>query len=224
MSWTKLAPIAKTTGRPMASATIVVLKDGVPKISLILSASLKDEFGDPTRADVLAGEGEYADCVRLEFRPDGDFDVRGFVHGGARIFLPVPDGLPRRACANAPCAVVEKQVRNHDVLIAAGQPAEFDSVVLRLPVEDWTRVAPPANRGTAPAPPPPAPTGPPKVGNGAPLDVAEYLTGKGVKCARLAGERFQLNGEVVQFGAVLKAVNDHRAGAGLDPLARTQVR
>ena len=45
MSWNKLAPIARSSGRPMASATVEVNKTGEAKIAVILSGSLKDEFG-----------------------------------------------------------------------------------------------------------------------------------------------------------------------------------
>lgn len=221
MTWTKLAPIAKTSGRPMASASVVVNKDQVAKISLILSASLKDDFEAHSRCDVLAGGGEHADCLMLEFRPEGAFELRNFVHGGARIMLPVPDGWPARAAANAPCAIVSKRGGVDD---QAPLPCgEVPHVALRMPIAEWTRVAPAAN------PPPRAATaGPteaaPKVGNGELVDVVEYLAKKGVKVARLAGERFMMAGQTVTMGAVLKAVNEARDEAGLTPLARSQVR
>ncbi|HEX7887566.1 MAG TPA: hypothetical protein VF474_16450 [Phenylobacterium sp.] len=107
MSWNKLAPIAKTTGRPMASASVFIKKDGVPRISLILSSSLKDEFGAPTRADVHAGSGEHEGALLVEFHEGGAFEIGNFVSGGARIFLPVPEGLPDKPATNAPCTLGE---------------------------------------------------------------------------------------------------------------------
>lgn len=218
MSWNKLAPIAKTTGRPMASASVVVNKDGVPKISLILSASLKEEFGDPERCDVSAGDGENAGALLLEFSRDGAFELRNFVHGGARLFMPVPEGMSDAPANNAPCTLAEKVPVSQE--IGAPTPA----VVIRLPMAAWTedrkvRVVVRSD----PVPPPAGPTAA-TVGNGAVLDVVEYLKTKGVTVARLAGERFMLSGETVTIGGVLNVVNKHREAAGLTPLSRVQVR
>jgi len=208
MSWTKLAPIVKTTGRPMASASIVVNKDGVPKVSLILSASLKDEFGAPTKADVSAGEGENEGALLLEFTPKGAFDLKNFVHGGARVFVPISAGVPDKPAKNEPCTLGERTK---------------SSVVVILPVAAWKRgiaerLAPPAR-----TPPPIQSAATPAKPNGGPLDMVEYLKGKGVKIERLAGGRFQMNGETIGAGTVLRIVNDHRKQADLDPLALSQV-
>jgi len=213
MSWTKLAPILKTTGRPMASASIVVNKDGVPKIALILSASLKDEFGDPAKADVSAGTGDDEGKLLVEFSKDGAFDVRNFVHGGCRIFVPVPEGLPDKPTPACACSLGEKAKA---------------SVVVCLPVEAWRREI--AGRLAQPRPGPEAPSaappqGPPKPRlNGEIVDVVDYLGKKGVKVSRLAGGRFMLFGETVTIGRVLNEVNKHRDEAGLTPLAHSQVQ
>lgn len=222
MSWNKLAPIAKTTGRPMASASIVVNKDGVPKISLILSASLKDEFGDPAKADISAGEGEHLGSLLIEFTPKGAFEVKRFVSGGARVFVPVPEGIPDKPVANAPCTLGEKVRHAENARLPADAPPE--SVVIKLPVEAWAadlsgRAAPrPPSGGSAVQPPPQA------VGNGRQVDMVEYLSSKGVKISRLAENRFSVAGETLQFSAVLKMVNDKRKAADLDPLSAMQVR
>lgn len=229
MSWTKLAPIVKTSGRPMASASIVVNKDQVPKIHLILAATLKDEFGDPKRADVSVGEGENAGSILVEFLDTGAFDVRGFVHGGARIVLPVPDGLPDKPASNAPCVVGAKT--RHTGLVCGSDPSPVDSVVLRLPVEAWRRdiaegIRPPSG-GSAIIPPPAAKPSTPVV-KPAPaddlVDVVEYLGRKGLKVSRLAGGRFMLGGQTVLMPAVLAEVNKHRAEARLPALTSLQVK
>lgn len=95
---------------------------------------------------------------------------------------------------------------------------------MTLPLEAWAedvagRVKPAAARtATPPAPPPQG------VGNGRQVDMVEYLSGKGVKISRLAENRFSVDGETVQFSAVLKMVNDKRKAADLDPLSSLQVR
>lgn len=209
MSWTKLTPIVKTTGRAMASASIVVNKDGIPKVSLILSATLTEEFGTPTKADVSAGEGDNLGAVLLEFHKGGAFDVKRFVHGGSRIFLPVPEGLPDKPAANVACTLGER---------SAPSKSDGGNIVIRLPTDAWaqaiaSRLSP--ARAHQPEPPPKA--------NGGALDMVEYLKGKGVKIERLAGGRFQMNGETIGTGTVLRIVNDHRKQADLDPLALVQV-
>lgn len=230
MSWTKLAPIAKTTGRPMASASIVVNKDGVPKIHLILSASLKDEFGDPKRADVSAGDGANEGKLLIEFISNGAFEVGNFVHGGGRITLPVPAGMPDKPAANAPCTVTDK------VVAASGQVVADDfvpSLVVTLPTPVWRRdiaerikppvggssVMPPRPRGPS-APPPPEP----EPAAGSVVDVVEYLGRKGLKVSRLAGGRFMLSGQTVMLAEVLGQVNKIRAEAGLPALTSAQVK
>lgn len=225
MSWSKLAPIMKTGGRPMASASVVVNKAQEAKISLILSSSLVDEFIGPARADVSAGEGEDHGSLLLEFHPQGAFEVRGFVAGGGRLFLPLFEGIPGAAVNNAPCTLGDKVLPSE---VVCATEAEFrasgGSVVIKLPLAAWTqdradRRTPARPAATTDRPPPP-----PKVGNGEPLDVVAYLKGKGVRIERLAGDRFQLDGATVTMGAVLNAVNKQRDDAGLLPLSRVEVR
>lgn len=79
-----------------------------PRIALILAASLKDEFGDPKRADVSAGSGENLGQLLIEFTPDGAFEIGNFVHGGCRIYVPVPEGVPDDFAVNARCVLGEK--------------------------------------------------------------------------------------------------------------------
>lgn len=205
MSWTKLSPILKSTGKPMASASIVVNKDGVPKVQLILAASLRDEF-DEDKADVSAGSGDLLGSLLIEFKPDGAFEVRNFVSGGGRIFLPIPEGIAAQAEPNHPCTMGEKTK---------------ESVVIRLPLEAWAKAsAPPAApklRDPLDPPPPPVAPGTSRV------DLVEYLRNRGVKISRLAEGRFSVDGETVTVGAVLKLVNKKRAAADLDPLTHSQV-
>lgn len=207
MSWNKLAPIAKSTGRPMTSASIVVNKDGTPKISLVIAGSLHDEYGERTKLDIMAGEGEHAGALLLEFNEAGAFDIKGFGKGGGRVFLPIPAGLPTKPTTNTACRLGERTA---------------DTLVVHLPVAQWDVEI--AARSHRPIPAAPAPVVPKRPG--APettLDVVAYLAGKGVKCDRLAGNRFQLRGEVVALGQVLKVVNEHRKSSDLDPLSLLQV-
>lgn len=208
MSWNKLAPIVATTGRPMTSASIVVNKDGVPKVSLVFSASIHEEYGERTRVDISAGGGEHKGSLLIEFTPAGDFEIKLFGKGGGRVFVPIGEGVPGKPASNQPCVLGERTA---------------DSLVVKLPVAEWDREINARVRTDRATPARPPSAAAPKVGNGKALDVVDYLTGKGVRIARLAGNRFQLNGETVLIGQVLKAVNDHRRAADLDPLAATQV-
>lgn len=220
MSWSKLAPIAKTTGRPMASASIQVNKDQIPKVALILSASLKDEFGDPKRCDISAGEGEHEGALLIEFAADGAFEIKNFVHGGARIFLPIPPGCPDKPATNAGCTIGEK------VLPGLGKnPRNQGNLVINLPVGEWAREIAQRHRpglaaAAVPAAPPP-PAGVAKGGDAKRFDMVEYLSGKGVKISRLAENRYSVGGDTLVFGQVLKMVNDRRKAADLDPISLT---
>lgn len=228
MSWNKLAPIAKTTGRPMASASIVHHKTLPPRIALILAASLKDEFGAPTKADVSAGTGDDLGSLLIEFSDTGAFDIGNFVHGGSRIYLPVPEGVPDAVTINAPCRLGAKVLPSaNNKPTTPGEPSDAaPSIIIHLPLQSWAEdVAARSRVASRPAAtPPPATPEHPKVGNGEPLDVVAYLTGKGRKVSRLADNRFALDGETVLIGEVLGQVNACRKAAGLDPLSRQQVR
>lgn len=210
MSWNKLAPIAKSTGRPMVSASIVVAKSGDAKIHIVLSSSIHDEFGKRLKVDVSAGEGVDTGSLLIEFDPAGAFEVKLFTKGGGRLFVPVPEGVPRGAGSNQACILGARS---------------NDSLVIKLPVETWSReisarrpaaAASGGGQDLTPAPKPAL--------NGQVLDMVEYLSGKGVKISRLAEGRFALEGETVTAGAVLKMVNDRRTKAGLDPLPAAKVR
>lgn len=212
MSWTKLAPIAKSTGRPMASAAIVVNKDGVPKISLVLADSLHSEFGRRTKVDIAAGDAgsPHEGQLLVEFAKAGAFDIKLFGKGGGRVFVPAPEWLPAHPAANLPCTLGERTA---------------DSVVVKLPLDEWRRTiaarAPKAiavGAGGADQP-----GGPTKAGNGQPVDAVEYLAGKGVKISRLASSRFAVDGETKTMGEVLNLVNRHRKAADLDPLPAHKV-
>lgn len=211
MSWSKLAPIAKTTGRPMASASIVVNKDGTAKVVVILSATIFEEFGERPRADVSAGEGEHEGALLVEFAAKGAFEVKRFAKGGGRLFVPIGPGVPDKPAANEPCVLGEKTK---------------DSLVLTLPVATWERDIAARLAASQRRSPQIEESVQARAGTTAPkgLDMVEYLKGKGVKVERLAGERFQLNGETVGAGSVLRVVNEHRKGADLDPLSLAQVR
>ncbi len=212
MGWNKLAPIARSSGRPMASASIVVSKAGEAKLVLILSASIYDEYGSPQVADVSAGEGEDAGSLLIEFTEAGAFKLTNFAKGGARLFLPVPEGAPAAARTNMPAP------------LGARTDA---SLVVVLPLDDWSRAAAIPRGGSSVKPPPDrnaatVPLAEP-VGNGKPLDMVEYLATKGVKISRLAAGRFSIAGETVGQAVVLKMVNDRRKAGDLDPLPAHKV-
>lgn len=198
MPWTPLAPLPKG-GKAMCSATITQNKAGL-KLVLFLADTLAEQLGDPDCAAVEAGDGEHAGMLRLTFPTNGPFGVKGFLRGGLRISLPVFEALPQRPRTNAPCSVIS---------------SSKDEIVLGLPLETW-QVEP---DGLRPSPAPPASPAAHKPPGGTKLDVVEYLKSKGEKVERLAGGRFQRDGEVVGLSALLLVVNSYRRRADLDPLA-----
>lgn len=218
MSWSKLAPIAKSTGRPMASAAIVSNKSSGLKISVIFSASLLSEFGDRAQCDVSAGGGEHEGSLLIEFVEDGPFKISLFGKGGGRLFVPLTPAMAQQAAGqtwtNQPCRLGDRTA---------------DSLVLHLPVAGWFG----GPRGAAPKSPAPVPAPAPADAARRPepeeveddrLDVVAYLKAKGLSVQRLAAGRFMLSGQTTTLSGMLKQVNQIRDNAGLDPLPLAKVR
>lgn len=206
MSWTPLAPVAAIRGTPLASALVRVLRDGVPRINLHLSGTLMDEFGAPASADVLAGSGENAGQLRIEFKAKGAFGVGKFLKGGGRIVMPSIEGVPERPCETDACRIVESDPKAKVLILA-------------LPLQTWSRVPAPPPKA-APQPIPPRPVQEPATGL---FDAVEYLSRKGHKCSRLAAGRYGLDGDTVLKPAILDVVNASRKRVGLAALSLAEI-
>jgi len=210
MSWTPLQPIAKSTGRPMVSAAVGVLKDGSAKITVYLSGMMHDECGARETCNALAGAAETAGQIKLDFLvKDGAFTLGKFANGGRRLTLPAFDGVPVRPTTTHPCRVVEKVK---------------DSIVIALPLNAWAAEIASRDKAPAGAPAPKAPAlAVAKTTADGPLDLVSYFNARGHTVHRLAGDRLSIDGEVYAKPAALARVNTLRAKAGLPALALMDV-
>jgi hypothetical protein len=219
MSWISLTPVAKGTGKPMVSVRAVVLNGGQTSLHFTFSSFIQSDFGDPTKASVQVGADEQAGKLRIVLDAEGEFDCKPMPRGGGfRLTLIGVPGAPDRDFGSEACTIEVKTPN------AGKAGPEGGELIIGLPVKAWSeagRAAPPKAGGGAPPPaPPPASDSPAPI---RPLDAVEYLTGKGHKVTRLAEGRFALDGDTVVKGAVVKAINKHRAKAGLDALSPDSV-
>lgn len=211
MSWTPIAPIKKSTGRPMASANVQVLKSGAAVIRLCLSGTLFDEIGAFEVTQVQEGDGDDLGCVRLDGLTAGIpeawlFKFARIPHGGRRLLLPWPrDPAIARPRSTEPCQVLEQ-----------GQ----GFVVLRLPFTAWHEQAAPPPKAAAPAAGKPPPASRLPEGQ---VDPVVYLSQKGHGVERWTGGRFKVDGELKTVQQVLHLVNLHRGKADLPALTAEQL-
>jgi hypothetical protein len=223
MSWISLTPVAKVTGKPMVSVRAVVLNGGQTSLHFTFSSVVQSDFGDPSHAVVQVGADDQAGKLRIVFGAQGEFACKRLNRGGFRLTLRGVPSAPDRDFGSEPCKV-ELSAPN-----AGKNGPEGGELIIGLPVTAWadrSQGVPLAGRpergGASPPPAPPAAAS----GSPAPirpLDAVDYLTGKGHKITRLAEGRFALDGDTVVKGAVVKAINKHRAKAGLDALSPDSV-
>ena len=218
MEWEDLTPIVKTV--PWAKAWVTVNKDGKPRLNITLSEPTMKDCGNPTKATVQVATKDGKTMIRLVFGKTGKFDIKPMELGGGRIHAieckpPVPDGAREpEACE------VEVKTAEHAIFI--------------LPLDAWEKQL---NKPLPlkPRDPPVAPSATVKVGesklggNGAAhtstrkVNAVQYLTNRRIKCQRLAGDFWMLNGVRVTSAAVLIEVNKHRKAAELEPLTLEQI-
>lgn len=206
MEWESLDPIVKIV--PRVQAAVYVNSDGKPRIRVTMSETMAKECGEPEKADVHFGVSDGVAMLRLSFHGGGKFNVGGLGRGGYRIQsipakAPVPDGA-REAEA---CEVQSKDNK---------------AAVIILPLEAWAKQL---------DGPKPAILAPLKVAASVPkqepatpkLDSAAYLKTKGLKCSKLAGNWWMLEGERVPAMDILFRVNGFRRAAGLPSLTVDQI-
>lgn len=206
MEWENLEPIVKVV--PRAQASVYVNKDGKPRIRVFFSETMLAECGHPESANVQFGVRDGKALLRCIWEPTGKFNVGDLGRGGARIQnipskAPAPDGA-REA---EPCEIESK--------------GKAEAILL-LPLEAW------AKQLDGPKPSNVAPikvaANVPKVEVPTPkLDSAAYLKTKGLRCSKMAGNWWMLEGEKVPGIDVLFRVNGFRRAAGLPSLTVDQI-
>lgn len=229
MSWTPLDPPARTRAKASVSASVFLRRDGCARLRLVVGQGLHEEFGKPVAARLLAGGGDHAGQLRVEFAAEGPFKFSRYANGGGCFLAPGFNGVPAKAAANAACEVVERDLAK-GVLVVALPMAAWGAPSTRK-TDGPTDL--PAPKAAAPAPAPkaalkaaaqPTPAPAPAAETAKPLDPVEYLSAKGHQVWRLAGGRFGLDGETVMPPVILEAVNKHRAKAELPPLTLKDIR
>lgn len=196
--WEDVEPIVKFV--PFAKAWIKVNADGKVRVNISLSEAMLNDCGRPLKANIQVGVKDGHPMVRMVWAPDGKFTVKAMELGGARIsniprIDPVPDGA-REAEA---CDVIKK---------------DKTEAIFVLPVAEWQKQVaqkPPTVASTK-APVPPISKSASK------LVAADYLKSKGVRCSRLAGDWWMIDGVRVPRIDALARVNEFRRNAGLASL------
>jgi hypothetical protein len=193
MSWITLAPAVKMSVVVDVRAHVKMRKGGRLTTVLVLS----DRFlglSCPENHQVAKAEWNLIDrLLRVTFgtADAATFSMTRFMKGGARIVLPHLDGLDSEQ-PPTPCRVLSQAL---------------GVATIRLPETWWAPISVPR----APAPKPPQ--------DDRMFDMTAYLTKKGRKAHRLAGGRYQVDGELLGKVAVLEIVNGLRRTAELPPLA-----
>jgi hypothetical protein len=211
--------VPATKGNVGISAAVVVNKSGPSKVRLTFTQTLIGKMGGGYRCDVSASDVAGDLRLMVEFAKGGAFEAKPFgLKRGAFLFVPLLEEIPEKATPALACEILQMEDRQ---------------LIFRLPVEGWAIAAPKPPRASptsaaahvkAPAHPP-APAAPPPAAKHDPdgkLDVVEYLSGKGVKISRIAGNRISVDGEVMPFDRVLSMVNRKRVAAELPILTADQ--
>lgn len=202
MSWADASPVMKIVHS--AKAGIDIDKDGRAKLNLSFSEPFFRELGSPERANVQFGTNENLGKLRLVPAKDGTFEVREYERGGGRIQMLLPEGISPRMRELEPCEILERPPEG----VALFEGAAW---IIQLPLTAWDRQGAPQPTVPAAAPRPAAPAAAPAKDKllGA-LDAAVYLKKNGIKCHKLAGDWWMLEGERVPRMDVLARVNEIR--------------
>lgn len=193
--WEDLVAPSKSGGDSISMLAKVKV-DGLTWLDISFSKSLTTRFSHPTACRARAGVGENRGKIRIWFDADGPTRVRQMGKlGFMRMVLPAPSWFEPGVREKAPVAFEE---------VGDG------SITLAIP----------PTRPARPAPPKPA-AAPSGGGANEPVDVAETLSGHDVR--KLAGGRWQIDGDVCLPTAVVAMVNKRRARSGLPAVRETQL-
>lgn len=224
MSWADASPVLKIV-HPV-KAGIDIAADGRAKLNITFSEPFFRELGEPKAMNIQAGKDDNLGMIRLVPAADGAFAVREYGRGGGSVQMILPAGITPRNREIEPCEIVERPKGAKDAGVAA--LLEDAAWIVRLPLQAWDRQG-----GAAPMQPaktqvqtPPAPkvaVASPTHTSTRPLNAADYLKKKGIRCARLAGEWWQLENERVPRIEILGRVNELRRRDDLPALAIDQI-
>lgn len=204
MSWgAPLPPFVKIV--PRMRASISVTKAGT-KIHLTASDTFYREMGEPVQVNVLPGVGENAGKVMIVPAEDGALSFVPFDRGGARVMIPVIEGVPADYEFEAiACEVGPVDPANH-------------SVVVTLPVQAWREGVASVEVPATPAPPPAARSEPSK-----PFDIETYLRKKGHTVTRMSSTLFLIDGKRTGLPQTIFQANVHRKAANLPEISEADV-
>lgn len=215
--WTTLKPIVKQV--PRFQASIYINKDEKVRCRVTIAEVILNEIGDYRKATVQVGLIDGVAKMRLVFAKEGDFDVHDLGLGGARISSIEADKtiMPDGARETEPMEV-ESRTNGDDDL----------EYILILPIAAWNKQLSggpkPATVASVHAQIPPKVNAVAKQSSyGAKIDAVEYLRKKGVKCAKLAGDWWQVNGAREDRAQVLKRVNLYRTDSDLKQLGLEEI-
>lgn len=204
MSWTEAEPVVKIVHSVKAGIDIDV--SGRAKLNLSFSEPFMMEMGSPKTLVIQAGSGENLGKIRIVPDAKGAFKVREYDRGGGRVQILLPEGITKRNRDLEPCEVLSRPTQSQDVARVA--LPEGSAWVVQLPQAAWDKQV-----QAPPAPKPPAPQAPaPSAAHTStrPINAAEYLKKKGVRCAKMAGDWWQLEGSRAPRIEVLGRVNEFR--------------
>lgn len=206
MSWgAPLPPFVKIV--PRMRASISVTKAGT-KIHLVASDTFYREMGGPVLVNVLPGVGENLGKVMIVPAEDGALSFVPFERDGARVMIPVIEGVPADyEFEPIACEVGPVDPTNH-------------SVVVTLPVQAWREgVASVQEPETPPDPPAPAKS----VANGKPFDIETYLRKKGHTVTRMSSTLFLIDGKRTGLPQTIFQANVHRKAANLPEISEADL-
>ena len=175
----------------MISVSVRQDKHGVISARISIADTFLTDITTLENCDVMFGSEEYEGQVRFAFHKDGAFSIKNGPGGGRMVTLPNFEGLPKKPWANLPCK-----------LVSHGK-GEF---VFKLPIEEWTRASTPL----LPAPTVASVVKAPVRTEAQNIDAVEYLTKKGHKIHKMAGGRWQLDGDTVTTAVIVEIINEKR--------------
>lgn len=205
MSWgAPLPPFVKIV--PRMRASISITKAGT-KIHLVASDCFYREMGEPALVNVLPGVGANAGKVMIVPAEDGVLSFVPFERGGARVMIPVIEGVPADYEFEAiACEVGPVDPANH-------------SVVVTLPVQAWRDGVASVDQPTAAPAAPAADKSEPRK----PFDIETYLRKKGHTVTRMSSTLFLIDGKRTGLPQTIFQANVHRKQAGLPEISEADL-
>lgn len=208
MTWIAASAVAVRVA-PRVKAGIKTKRSGEVAIRISLSELFAKELGiKKTSRATVSYDADDSAHFQVKIDVGGTIEITEYPRGGYWLAVESWDpsenlGAARKA---ETCKLLEKTA---------------NSFIAELPLAWFNGEKTVARERKTVAKNTPAAT-PPEKGS-AQLDVVEYLGKRGVKVHRLAGGRFQINGEGKTLAEAVAIVNEHRKKAGLGALTLADV-